>query len=111
MSKFVDCAQNHAFLLLPDLRNWIPEDDLAHFNCEFGLVSIKAETNMNNCYVWNTNSGARFFTCSIPKASDKSIAGSAPTSFTLILPVSDRRLNNTTQVNNKGVVVDNACTL
>ncbi len=64
MSKFVDCAQDQAFLLLPDLRNWIPEDDLAHFNREFGLVSIKAETAINNRYVWNSNSGAKFFTCS-----------------------------------------------
>jgi len=31
MSKFVDCARDQAFLLPPDLRDWIPEDDLAHF--------------------------------------------------------------------------------
>ena len=34
MSKFVDCARDQAFLLPPDLRDWIPEDDLAHFVIE-----------------------------------------------------------------------------
>ena len=31
MSKFVDCERDQPFLLPPDLRDWIPEDDLAHF--------------------------------------------------------------------------------
>ena len=31
MSKFVDCDREQVFLLPPDLRDWIPEDDLAHF--------------------------------------------------------------------------------
>ncbi len=31
MVKFVDCERDQAFLLPPDLRDWIPEDDLAHF--------------------------------------------------------------------------------
>ena len=31
MSRFVDCGREQAFLLPPDLRDWIPEDDLAHF--------------------------------------------------------------------------------
>ena len=31
MSKFVDCERDQAFLLPPDLRDWIPEDGLAHF--------------------------------------------------------------------------------
>jgi len=34
MSKFVDCDRGQAFLLPPDLRDWIPEDDLAHFVIE-----------------------------------------------------------------------------
>jgi hypothetical protein len=34
MSKFVDCEREQAFLLPPDLRDWIPEDDLAHFVIE-----------------------------------------------------------------------------
>ena len=34
MSKFVECARDQAFLLPPDLRDWIPEDDLAHFVIE-----------------------------------------------------------------------------
>ena len=34
MSKFVDCGRDQAFLLPPDLREWIPEDDLAHFVIE-----------------------------------------------------------------------------
>lgn len=34
MSRFVDCARDQAFLLPPDLRDWIPEDDLAHFVIE-----------------------------------------------------------------------------
>ena len=31
MGKFVDCERDQSFLLPPDLRDWIPEDDLAHF--------------------------------------------------------------------------------
>lgn len=34
MSNFVDCARDQAFLLPPDLRDWVPEDDLAHFVIE-----------------------------------------------------------------------------
>ncbi len=34
MSDFVDCDREQAFLLPPDLRDWIPEDDLAHFVIE-----------------------------------------------------------------------------
>ena len=34
MSKFIDCERNQAFLLPPDLRDWIPEDDLVHFVIE-----------------------------------------------------------------------------
>lgn len=34
MSNFVDCERDQAFLLPPDLRDWIPEDDLAHFVIE-----------------------------------------------------------------------------
>jgi transposase len=34
MSNFVDCEREQAFLLPPDLRDWIPEDDLAHFVIE-----------------------------------------------------------------------------
>ena len=31
MIKLVDCERDQAFLLPQDLRDWIPEDDLAHF--------------------------------------------------------------------------------
>lgn len=34
MSKFIDFERDQAFLLPPDLRDWIPEDDLAHFVIE-----------------------------------------------------------------------------
>ena len=34
MSKFVDCERDQAFLLPPDLRDWVPKDDLAHFVIE-----------------------------------------------------------------------------
>ena len=34
MSNFVDCDRYQAFLLPPDLRDWIPSDDLAHFVIE-----------------------------------------------------------------------------
>ena len=34
MSRFVDCGRDQAFLLPPDLRDWVPEDDLAHFRIE-----------------------------------------------------------------------------
>ena len=30
----MDCGRDQAFLLPPDLRDWIPEDDLAHFVIE-----------------------------------------------------------------------------
>lgn len=31
MSNFVEFDWDQAFLLLADLRDWVPEDDLAHF--------------------------------------------------------------------------------
>ena len=31
MRKLLDCGRGQAFLLPPDLRDWVPEDDLAHF--------------------------------------------------------------------------------
>lgn len=34
MSKFVDSGRDQPFLLPPDLRDWIAEDDLAHFVIE-----------------------------------------------------------------------------
>ncbi len=34
MSNFIDCDRDQAFLLPPDLRDWIREDDLAHFVIE-----------------------------------------------------------------------------
>ena len=34
MRKFVEGARDQAFLLPPDLRDWVPEDDLAHFVIE-----------------------------------------------------------------------------
>ena len=34
MVNFVDCERDQAFLLPPDLRDWIPEDDLANFVIE-----------------------------------------------------------------------------
>ena len=34
MSNFVDCDRERAFLLPPDLRDWIPADDLGHFVIE-----------------------------------------------------------------------------
>ena len=34
MSRFVDCGRDQAFLLPSDLREWVPEDDLAHFVIE-----------------------------------------------------------------------------
>ena len=34
MSKSVDCERDQGFLLPPDLRDWVPEDDLAHFVIE-----------------------------------------------------------------------------
>ena len=30
MSKFVQRQQSQLYLLPPDLRDWLPEDDLAH---------------------------------------------------------------------------------
>ncbi len=34
MSKFFQADRSQSFLLPPDLRDWIPEDDLAHFVIE-----------------------------------------------------------------------------
>ncbi len=34
MSNFVDCDREQAFLLPPDLRDWLPAGDLAHFVIE-----------------------------------------------------------------------------
>ena len=34
MSNFIDCDRNQRFLLPPDLRDWVPSDDLAHFVIE-----------------------------------------------------------------------------
>jgi transposase len=34
MSKFVEADQSQPFLLPPDIRDWVPEDDLAHFVLE-----------------------------------------------------------------------------
>ena len=34
MAKFVDCGQSQLYLLPVDMRDWLPEDDLAHFVVE-----------------------------------------------------------------------------
>ncbi len=34
MSKFVQADRDQPILLPPDLRDWLPEDDLAHFVLE-----------------------------------------------------------------------------
>ena len=34
MTKFVPCHREQHSLLPPDVRNWIPEDNLAHFIIE-----------------------------------------------------------------------------
>ena len=34
MAKFVDRDQSQLFLLPVDMREWVPEDDLAHFVLE-----------------------------------------------------------------------------
>ena len=34
MPKFVQQHQSQLYLLPPDLRDWLPEDDLAHFVVE-----------------------------------------------------------------------------
>ena len=34
MPKFVVADQSQPYLLPPDLREWVPEDDLAHFVLE-----------------------------------------------------------------------------
>jgi hypothetical protein len=45
MGKFVNCDRYQAFLLPPDLWDWMPEDDLAHFVIEavdrLDLVAFK----------------------------------------------------------------------
>ncbi len=34
MAKFVPCDRNQPFLLPPNMLDWLPEDDLAHFVIE-----------------------------------------------------------------------------
>ena len=31
MATFVPCERDQAFLLPPDMKDWLPDDDLAHF--------------------------------------------------------------------------------
>ena len=41
MAKFVPCNRDQPYLLSPDMRDWIPEDDLAHFVIEaVALVDV-----------------------------------------------------------------------
>ncbi len=47
-SKFVDRERDQAFLLPPDLRDWIAEDDPAHFVIEpvFGIIEAAHIVNL-----------------------------------------------------------------
>ena len=58
MSNFVDCDRDQAFLLPPDLRDWIPADDLAHFVIEavervdLGAFKVSHRGTGSAQYLW-----------------------------------------------------------
>lgn len=53
MANFVSCDRNRAFLLPPDLRDGLPEDDLAHF-----VIAAAERVAMANFKISDRNSGS-----------------------------------------------------
>lgn len=53
MANFVSCDRDQAFLLPPDLRDWLPDDDLAHF-----VIAAAERVAMANFKINDRNSGS-----------------------------------------------------
>ena len=49
MPKFVQRHQSRLYLLPPDLRDWLPEDDLAHFVVEAVERVPRSRGQVNAC--------------------------------------------------------------
>jgi len=52
MANFVPCERDQAFLLPPDLKDWLPEDDLAHF-----VIAAAERVSMSAFKINDRNSG------------------------------------------------------
>ncbi len=52
MATFVLCERDQAFLLPPDMREWLPDDDLAHF-----VIAAAERVSMSAFQVNDRNSG------------------------------------------------------
>ena len=52
MATFVPCDRDQAFLLPPDMKDWLPDDDLAHF-----VIAAAERVSMSAFQVNDRNSG------------------------------------------------------
>ena len=52
MATFVPCERDQAFLLPPDMKDWLPDDDLAHF-----VIAAAERVSMSAFQVNDRNSG------------------------------------------------------
>ena len=52
MANFVPCDRDQAFLLPPDMKDWLPEDDLAHF-----VIAAAERVSMSAFKINDRNSG------------------------------------------------------
>ncbi len=52
MAIFVPCERDQAFLLPPDMKDWLPDDDLAHF-----VIAAADRVPMTAFQVNDRNSG------------------------------------------------------
>jgi transposase len=52
MANFVPCERDQAFLLPPDLKDWLPDDDLAHF-----VIAAAERVSMSAFKINDRNSG------------------------------------------------------
>ena len=52
MATFVPCDRDQAFLLPPDMKEWLPDDDLAHF-----VIAAAERVSMSVFLVNDRNSG------------------------------------------------------
>ena len=59
MATFVPCDRSQAFLLPPDLKEWLPGDDLAHFIVaaveRVPLASFKVNPQAGGRPIWRIN--------------------------------------------------------
>ncbi len=53
MANFVPCERDQAFLLPPDLKDWLPEDDLAHF-----IIAACERVELGHFKINDRNSGS-----------------------------------------------------